>query len=67
MGTLYVLVIYIADTPYKIKEGFALELLQTKRYELQAGSPHGTYKIMSKKQYLTEREEADKRNSRRDS
>lgn len=67
MGTKYVLALYISETPYKIKEGFALEILQTHKYNLEKNSPHGTYKIMAKKDYIKKRAEADKKNSRRDS
>ena len=31
----YILAIYIADRPYKIGEGFALDLLKTSKWKLE--------------------------------
>lgn len=64
--TRYVLAIYIADRPYKLREGFALELLQTVRYNLEKTSPHSNYKIMSSKQFREERNQAIEQLAKRD-
>ena len=54
----YILAIYIADRPYKIKEGLALELLQTDRWNLELSNPNNIYRIMSVEQFNNEREDA---------
>ena len=54
----YILAIYIADRPYKIREGLALELLQTDRWNLERSNPNNVYRIMSVEQFSNEREDA---------
>lgn len=54
----YVLAIYIADRPYKINEGFALELLQTEKWNLEQKNPNNIYRIMSVKQFTNEKYKA---------
>lgn len=54
----YILAIYIADRPYKIREGLALELLQTDRCNLEQRNPNNVYKIMSIDQFNNEKDDA---------
>lgn len=54
----YVLTIYIADRPYKINEGFALELLQTEKWNLEQRNPNNVYRIMSVEQFNNEKDKA---------
>lgn len=52
----YILAIYIADRPYKIREGLALELLQTAKCNLERSNPNNIYRIMGIEQFNNERE-----------
>ena len=54
----YVLAIYIANRPYKINEGFALELLQTEKWNLEQRNPSNMYRIMSIEQFNNEKDKA---------
>ena len=54
----YVLAIYIANRPYKINEGFALELLQTEKWNLEQRNPNNVYRIMSVEQFNNEKDKA---------
>lgn len=62
----YVLAIYIADRPYKINEGLALELLQTEKRNLERRNPNNVYKIMSAEQFNNEKEDAINRLAKRE-
>ena len=62
----YVLAIYIADRPYKINEGFALELLQTEKRNLEQRNPNNVYGIMSVEQFNNEKDKAINRLAKRE-
>ena len=62
----YVLAIYIADRPYKINEGLALELLQTEKRNLEQRNSNGIYKIMSVEQFNNEKENVINRLAKRE-
>ena len=62
----YVLAIYIADRPYKINGGFALELLQTEKRNLEQRNSNGIYKIMSVEQFNNEKENVINRLAKRE-
>lgn len=62
----YILAIYIADRPYKIREGLALELLQTDRWNLEQRNPNNVYRIMSIDQFNNEKEVAVNRLAKRE-
>lgn len=62
----YILAIYIADRPYKIREGLALELLQTDRWNLEQKNPNNVYRIMSAEQFNNEKEHAVNRLAKRE-
>ncbi|WZK93694.1 hypothetical protein [Staphylococcus phage SpP] len=62
----YILAIYIADRPYKIREGLALELLQTDRWNLEQRNPNSVYRIMSIEQFNNEKEYAVNRLAKRE-
>ncbi len=62
----YILAIYIADRPYKIREGLALELLQTVKWNLEQKNPNSVYRIMSAEQFNNEKEYAINRLAKRE-
>lgn len=62
----YVLVIYISRRPYQISKSNALELLQTKKWNLEQRSPNSEYKILSPYNFYLEKKEADRILAKRD-
>lgn len=62
----YVLAIYIGERPYQIDKSNALELLQTKKWNLQQHAPNTVYKILSPYQFYLARNEAIEKLAKRE-